>query len=149
MKNTSKTDHDGNIIQKSDAIIYYNKNMGGVDKIDQQLDSTNIIRKSFKWYHKLFFRLFSVAMLSSHKIYKEKGGKFDFLQFVHNIVLGLVENSPHNRQELLGKMITLYDLQEDTFLHSHCTRERQRKENTIPWCAGFAMEKEKELKLVT
>ena len=70
MKNTSKTDHDGNIIQKPDAIIYHNKNMGGVDKIDQQLDSINIIRKSFKWYHKVFFRLFSVAMLSSHKIYK-------------------------------------------------------------------------------
>ena len=63
MKNTSKADHDGNIIQKPDAIIYYNKNMGGVDKIDQQLDSINIFRKSFKWYHKVFFRLFSVAML--------------------------------------------------------------------------------------
>ena len=73
MKNTSKIDHDDNIIQKPDAIIYYNKNMGGVDKIDQQLDSINIIRKSFKWYHTVFFRLFSVAMLSSHKIYKEKG----------------------------------------------------------------------------
>ena len=94
MKNTSKTDHDGNIIQKPDAIIYYNKNMRGVDKIDQQLDSINIIRKSFKWYHKVFFRLFSVAMLSSCKIYKEKGGKYDFLQFVHDIVWGLVENSP-------------------------------------------------------
>ena len=94
MKNTSKTDHDGNIIQKPDAIIYYNKNMGGVDKIDQQLDSINIIRKSFKWYHKVFFRLFSVAMLSSHKSYKEKGGKYNFLQFVDDIGLGLVENSP-------------------------------------------------------
>ena len=51
------------------------KNMEGVDKIDQQLDSINIIRKSFKWYHKVFFRLFSVAKLSSHKIYKEKRRK--------------------------------------------------------------------------
>ena len=94
MKNTSKTDHDGNTIQKPDTIIYYSKNMGGVNKTDQQLDSITIIRKSFKGYHKVIFRLFSVAMLSSHKIYKEKGGKYDFLQFVHDIVLGLVENSP-------------------------------------------------------
>ena len=94
MKYTSKTDNDGNIIQKPDAIIYYNKTMGGEDKIDQQLVSINIIRKSFKWYHKVFFRLFSVVMLSNHKIYKEKGGKYDFLQFDHDIVLGLVENSP-------------------------------------------------------
>ena len=54
VKNTSKTDHDGNIIQKPDAIIYYNKSKGGVDKIDQKLDSINIIRKSFKWYYKVF-----------------------------------------------------------------------------------------------
>ena len=77
MKNTFKTDRDGNIIWKPDAIVYCNKNMGGVDKIDPQLDSINIIRKSFKWYHEVFFRLFTVAMLSCHKIYKEKGGKYD------------------------------------------------------------------------
>ena len=33
-------------------------------------------------------------MLSSHQIYKEKGGNYDFLQFIYDIVLGLVENSP-------------------------------------------------------
>ena len=148
MKNISKTDHDGDIIQKPDAIIYYNKNMGGVHKIDQQLDSINIIRNSVKLYHKVFFRLFSVAMLSSHKIYKKKGGKYDFLQFVHDIALGLVENSP----QLTGvarKNDNLVRLTGRHFLHSHCTRERQRKENTISRCAVFAMQKEKELKLVT
>ena len=41
-----------------------------------------------------YITLFSVSMLSSHKIYKEKGGKHDFLQFIHDIVLCLVENSP-------------------------------------------------------
>ena len=80
--------------------------MGWVDKIDQQLDSINIIRMSFKWYHKVFFRLFSVTMLSSYQIYKEKGGKYAFLQFVHDIVLGLVENSPQ-LTGVAGKMITL------------------------------------------
>ena len=94
MKNTGRRDHEGNVIQKPEAIIYYNKNMGGVDKIDQQLHSVSIIRKTFKWYHKVFFRLLSVAMLSSHKIYKERGGQNDFLQFVHEIVESLVENSP-------------------------------------------------------
>ena len=87
--------------------------MGGVDKIDQQLDSINIIRKSFKWYHKVFFRLFSVAMLNSHKIYKEKGGKYDFLLFVHNIVLGLVENSP----QLTGVARKNYNLVQLTGRH--------------------------------
>lgn len=95
MKNTSRRDHEGNIIQKPEAIIYYNHNMGGVDKIDQQLHCINVVRKTFKWYHKVFFRLLSVAMLSSHKIYNKNGGREDFLQFVHEIVQSLVEDSPH------------------------------------------------------
>ena len=75
--------------------------MGGVDKIDQQLHGINIISykcyKCYKWYHKVFFRLLCVAMLSCHKIYRERGGNSDFLQFVHDIVLGLVEKAPHLR----------------------------------------------------
>ena len=148
MKNTFKTDHDGNIIQKPDAIIYYNKNMGGVDKIDQQVDSINIISNSFKWYLKVVFRLFSVAMLSSHKIYKEKGEKYDFLQFVHDIVLGLVENSP----QLTGvarKNDNLVRFTGRQFPSQSLYQGEAKKRNTIPRCAGFAMQKEKELKLVT
>ena len=95
MKNTSRTDHEGNIIQKPEAIIYYNHNMGGVDKIDQQLHCISVVRKTFKWYHKVFFRLLSMAMLSSHKIYNKNGGREDFLWFVHEIVQSLVEDSPH------------------------------------------------------
>ena len=52
--------------------------MGGVDKIDQQLDSINIIKKLFKWYHKVLFRLFSLAMLSSHKSTKRKEENMTF-----------------------------------------------------------------------
>ena len=83
MKNTSRRDHEGNIIQKPEAIIYYNHNMGGVDKIDQQLHCISVARKTFKWYHKVFFRLLSMAMLSSHNIYNKNGGREDFLQCGH------------------------------------------------------------------
>ena len=48
MKNTAKRDHEGNIIQKPEAIIYYNHNMGRVDRMDQQLHSINVVRKTFK-----------------------------------------------------------------------------------------------------
>ena len=54
--NTSKSDRGRNI-QKASCIIDYNYNMGGVDMVDQQLDSIEILRKSYKWYKKLFLRL--------------------------------------------------------------------------------------------
>ena len=62
MKNTSKTDHDGNTIQKPDAIIYYSKNMGGVDKIDQQLDSIN--------YHQKVIQMVSQSLLLDYLVWQ-------------------------------------------------------------------------------
>ena len=52
MKNTSRVDTDRNVIQKPTSIIDYKHNMGGVDLVDQQLDSLDVQRKSYKWYKK-------------------------------------------------------------------------------------------------
>ena len=52
MKDTNRVDTDGNIIQKPTSIIDYNHNMGGTDLVDQQLDSLNVLRKSYKLYKK-------------------------------------------------------------------------------------------------
>ena len=48
MKNTNRVDTDGNVIQKPTSIIDYNHNMGGLDLVDQQLDSLNVLQKSYK-----------------------------------------------------------------------------------------------------
>ena len=53
---SSKKDKDGNSVMKPTCVLEYNKCMGGVD-LDQQLDSLLVIRKSYKWYKKVFFRL--------------------------------------------------------------------------------------------
>ena len=96
MKDTPRQNFEGNV-QKPEAIIYYNHKMGGIDTIDQQLHSIQIQRKSYKWYHKIFFRMFMMALLSAHKLYKTRRGKLDFVQFVHEVVTGLVSNAPHLR----------------------------------------------------
>ena len=53
MKNTNREEMEGNALQKPTSIIDYSHNMGGVDLVDQQLDSLNILRKSYKWYKTL------------------------------------------------------------------------------------------------
>lgn len=45
-------DKDGNYIQKPTCISDYNHKMGGVDLMDQQLDSLLVMRKTYKWYKK-------------------------------------------------------------------------------------------------
>ena len=75
--NTNRRDRDGNVIQKPTCINSYNHNMGGVDLMDQQLDDIDVLRKSYKWYKKLFLRLVMQCALSSHKLYKLQGRKYD------------------------------------------------------------------------
>ena len=55
MQNTKITDKDGNAVKKPSCIVRYNHCMGGVDLLDQQLDSLLVLRKSFKWYKKNYF----------------------------------------------------------------------------------------------
>ena len=39
--------------------------MGGVDLMDQQLHGIQVLRKTYKWYQKIFFRMVMLALLSS------------------------------------------------------------------------------------
>ena len=103
MGNTSKRDRDGNIIQKPRSIISYNHNMGGIDLMDHQLEGLDVLRKSYKWYKKLFLRLVLQCALSSHKLYRLQGGKSVFLHFLLEIITQLLANSPRLERPLKGK----------------------------------------------
>ena len=94
MGNTNKRDKDGNIITKPTCIISYNHNMGRVDMMDQQLDAIDVLKKSYKWYRKLFMRLMMQCSLSVHKLYNLQGGTDDFLQFQLDICTHLLMNAP-------------------------------------------------------
>ena len=59
MVNTSKVDGQGNIVREHEATVYFNTNMGSADRMDQQLHGNLIM----------------LPLLSSHKLYKSRGGK--------------------------------------------------------------------------
>jgi hypothetical protein len=56
-------------LQKPIVICDYNKHMGGVDVADQYISSYSFIRKSKKWWHKMFFWLLEVAVVNSFILY--------------------------------------------------------------------------------
>ena len=87
---SGKQTKDGQVIMKPTCVLDYNKNMGGVDMMDQQLESLLVIRKAYKWYKKLFFRLLMQSFLSAHKLYQLNGGKNDFLKYLHDVVTQLL-----------------------------------------------------------
>ena len=94
MGHTNKGGKDGNIITKPTCIISYNQNMGGVDMMDQQLYAIDFLRKSYKWYKKLFLRLVMQFSLSAHKLYKLQGDKDDFLFFLFDVCTHLLIKAP-------------------------------------------------------
>ena len=91
---TNKRDTDGNIITKPTCIISYNHNIGGVHMMDQQLDAIDALRKSYKWYKKLFLRLVIQCSLSAHKLFKLQGSKCGFLHFLLDVCTHLLINAP-------------------------------------------------------
>lgn len=57
-------------VTKPQAVEKYNQNMGGVDLNDQLNSYSNIIRKSMKWWKKIFFHLLVTAMSNAYIMYK-------------------------------------------------------------------------------
>ena len=91
---SGKSDRDGNPIHKPTCVLEYNKCMGAVDLEDQQLDSVLVIRRSYKWYKKVVFRLLLQCMLYAHKLLQRQGRKQDFLQFIHDTVTQMLTYTP-------------------------------------------------------
>ena len=70
----------------------YNDNMAGVDKSDQMLSYYSFERKTKKWWKKLFFHLFNLTVVNSHKLYtmaaqtNDDLKRLNLLEYVEEIV---------------------------------------------------------------
>ena len=72
------------------SIDDYNKNMGGVDRIDKLLETYDATRKTVRWYVKLAIHLIQIAVLNGWTLYRHRGGKHDFYKFTRNVIANLV-----------------------------------------------------------
>ena len=48
----------------------YNQNRGSVDRTDMQISFSASIRKTMKWYKKLFFHFLDLSLLDAYLLYK-------------------------------------------------------------------------------
>ena len=92
MIDTGKKGKNGETVYKPSIVTDYNRHMGGVDKVDQQLHGLHTLRKSYEWYKKLAFRLISQTILNAHKIFQMETGKNEvtFLQFLQEVIVSMV-----------------------------------------------------------
>lgn len=76
VKDTGKIDRNTQApIKKPACVLDYNINMGAVDRSDMMLSSIECLRKTLKWYKKLFFHLIDISLINAHGLYRTHSGK--------------------------------------------------------------------------
>jgi len=71
IQGTVPAQNNETMINKPTVIQNYIKNMGGVDNADQLATSYCFMRKTLKWWRKLFFWGFETSIVNSYILYKE------------------------------------------------------------------------------
>lgn len=107
MQDSGKKTRDNQPIMKPDLILDYNINMRLVDKSDMMIGDVECVRRTVKWYKKLFFHLVDVVVLNSYIYYKMRSGKKLPLRiFVHDLVYQLLEKYGTMAPMLRGRAAT-------------------------------------------
>ena len=94
LQNSAKVDRvTGDRIQKPDCVLDYTQNMRLVDKADMQLSTVECIRKSIKWYKKLFFHLVDLVVLNCYNKYLVKTGNVSLKlkDFIQELIQQIIE----------------------------------------------------------
>ena len=65
MADTGKRNRDGIALEKPWCVLDYNEGMKGVDIADQLALSHRTVRKSIKWYKKVFYFLLDVVLVNT------------------------------------------------------------------------------------
>src|SRR5271154_4036107 len=84
----SVTSNPRNQRSKPASVLLYNKSMGAVDESDKCVKPYESVRKSYKWYKKVYFHLVDIAVYNSLIIFKmlRPDTKVTYKEFVRILV---------------------------------------------------------------
>ena len=105
-ENSSKINRQtGEEIRKSVCIFDYTKKMGAVTHADMQMSFSECIRKSVKWYKKLFFHLLDYdSVYDTSVIYKMQSNSSSHLSdFRLEIIRGILTKYGTQRSTAIGR----------------------------------------------
>jgi hypothetical protein len=93
MTQTSKINHKtGEPVIKPQCVLDYNKSMGIVDKADMMITSLSCMRKSLKWYKKVFFHIIDLYLLNAFLLYKTtNANKIVFAEFQLTVIREILQ----------------------------------------------------------
>lgn len=136
----------GEMKMKPSCIINYNKNMGGIDMIDKQLSLTETVRKSMKWYKKLFFHLIDMVLINAHAMYNMNNTRLSFPEFRMKLVADILQltdelnvSNDTDPARLVGKHLPVFSEKKKRCVLCLMTKKRaeskfQCSKCSIPLC---------------
>ena len=71
MVSNGRVDHENNVISKPEPIFFYIRYMGGVDLGDQMMSYYSFLRRSVKWWRKLFIHLVNMILMNAFVLQKK------------------------------------------------------------------------------
>lgn len=81
----------GEPIYKPKAVIDYTKHMGGVDLSDQLMNYYHFLRRSCKWWRKLWVHLFNMTVMNAYVLNKAYGAKqMSHTEYRHYLAVALL-----------------------------------------------------------
>jgi len=91
-------------VVKPISVKDYNENMGLVDKSDMQISFSESVRKSLKWYKKLFFHILDIALFNAYVLDKLKTREtIRLFEFQLKVIRALVEEFDVQRSTRQGR----------------------------------------------
>lgn len=98
MVNTGKRNHaTGDLIQKPAAVVEYTHKARSVDMVDTMISNVDCMRKSQKWYKKLFFHILDMTVLNSYYMFLVRtGNKPPFADFSKAIIRQIIVRFSHH-----------------------------------------------------
>ena len=97
MKDTGKTNYRGDRVIKPEPVCEYIKKMGGVDLGDQMMSYYSFMRRSKKWWKKLFIHLINMVLLNAFILNNKFGDdKIAHEDFRQTVVEYLIEEGAKN-----------------------------------------------------
>lgn len=104
MVSTGKLDRKSKLpITKPKCVHEYNQHMGAVDRSDMMIVNVECVRRTTRWYKKLFFHFVDLSMLNAHAIYLCQTGKKPTLKQFHlEVVRQLLQSNMEPRLKPRG-----------------------------------------------
>lgn len=133
--------------KKPNVVLDYIKLMGGVDRSDHFISSYQFMRRTKKWYRKVFFWLLEVSVVNSYIIYSEvqkKGGlkPMSHVDFRRSLVLDLVSERIAQKPNKRRPGRPAQRPEEERLTGRHFLKQREKKWNRCVVCKKKGLRRE-------